>query len=63
MLMMFGWILLLVVIIWVVSQLLNKNQSNTNIKTESAMDILKKRYGKDETCLPIGRLQKKNLKI
>ena len=42
------WIFLLVVIIWVVSQLLNKNQNSTNYKSESAMDILKKRYAKGE---------------
>ena len=42
------WIFLLVVIIWVVFQFLNKNQSSPNIKSESAIDILKKRYAKGE---------------
>ncbi len=47
--MMFGWvfwILLLIIIIWVVSQLLNKNTPNT--KSGSSMDIIKKRYAKGE---------------
>lgn len=49
--MVFGWvfwILLLVVIIWVVYQFLNKNQNSANTKSENAMDILKERYAKGE---------------
>ncbi len=49
--MMFGWvfwILLLVIIIWVVFKLLNKNMNTPNTKSESAMDILKRRYAKGE---------------
>jgi len=55
------WILLLVVIIWVVSQLLNKNQNTTNYKSESAMDILKKRYAKGEITKEEFQSMKKDL--
>lgn len=62
--MMFGWvfwILLLVVIIWVVYQFLNKNRNSANTKSENAMDILKERYAKGEITKEEYETMKKDL--
>lgn len=62
--MMFGgifWLLLLAVIVWFVFQLLNKNQNTDNTKSESAMDILNKRYAKGEVTKEEYEEMKRNL--
>ncbi|HED06786.1 MAG TPA: SHOCT domain-containing protein [Ignavibacteria bacterium] len=62
--MMFGgifWLLLLAVIVWFVFQLLNKNQNIGNTKSESAMDILNKRYAKGEVTKEEYEEMKRNL--
>jgi len=49
----FGWmfkVLIAALIIWFVVHSISRNQNNTNAKstTETALDILKKRYAKGE---------------
>ncbi len=49
--MWFFWIALIVFIVWVITQFINKNQQSNfsnMVEKETPMDILKKRYSKGE---------------
>ena len=42
------WIVIIALVIWVVSQISNKNQQTNTINNETPLDILKIRYAKGE---------------
>lgn len=56
--MIFIWVLLIVFIVWIVREVINKN-SNTN--SSKAMEILKERYAKGEINKDEFELRKKDL--
>ena len=57
------WIIILAVIVWLVVQSNNKNQSknNSNIIQDTPLDILKKRYAKGEISKEQFEQMKKDL--